>query len=144
MHKGLMPSRETQVRFLRFLSVGGFAAVVQFLTLNVFRSWFGPNLAFNCSFVCSTSTHYLMNRFWALPSDRNDAWKQFTEYLVTSSISWGINFTLYKICLDLVGLSVMWSAVVALPPSTVVVFLILNYRVFRRRSGKADLQGHSS
>lgn len=129
-----MPSRETQVRFLRFLSVGGLAAVVQFLTLKVLQFCFGPDLAFTCSFICSTSTHYVMNRFWALPSDRHDAWRQFTEYLGTAGISYVINLSLFKICHDLIGLSVMWSAVIALPPSTLVVFLILNYRVFRRKA----------
>jgi hypothetical protein len=33
----------------------------------------------------------------------------------------------------------MWSAVVALPPSTLVVFLLLNYRVFRR--GRPVIKG---
>ncbi len=130
----MIPSRETQVRFFRFLSVGGLAAIVQFMTLKVFKTWLGSDLAFTCSFICSTTTHYLMNRFWALPSHRNDAIKQFTEYLGTSGISYIINLSIFKLCHDLVGLSIMWSAVIALPPSTVVVFLILNYRVFRRRA----------
>lgn len=134
MLKTMMPSRETQVRFFRFLSVGGLSAVVQFITLRIFKTWLGPDLAFTCSFVCSTSTHYLMNRFWALPSDRSDAWKQATEYLGTAGISYLINLSLFKVCHDLLGISVMWSAVVALPPSTLVVFLILNYRVFRRKA----------
>lgn len=134
MHKGMLPSRETQVRFLRFLSVGGLSAVVQFLTLKVFQSFFGPDLAFSCSFVCSTSTHYMMNRFWALPSERQDSLKQFTEYLCTAGISYVINLSLFKLCHDVFGLGVMWSAVIALPPSTLVVFLILNYRVFRKKA----------
>jgi hypothetical protein len=32
----------------------------------------------------------------------------------------------------------MWSAVLALPPSTLLVFLLLNYRVFQRGHGTAE------
>ncbi|MBI5382523.1 MAG: GtrA family protein [Opitutae bacterium] len=133
MLQRLWPSRETQMRFLRFISVGGLAAVVQFLTLAWFKRGLNPNLAFTLSFICSTATHYTMNRFWALPSERRDSWRQFIEYLGTAGVSYVINLGLFKLCFDVIGLGVMWSAVVALPPSTVVVFLILNYRVFRHR-----------
>lgn len=136
MHKRMLPSRETQVRFFRFLTVGGLSAVVQFLSLALFKRWCSADLAFTLSFICSTSTHYGMNRFWALPSERRDNWRQFGEYLGTAGVSYLINLGLFKLCFNLIGLSVMWSAVIALPPSTVVVFLILNYRVF----GKARRQ----
>jgi putative flippase GtrA len=48
-------------------------------------------------------------------------------------LSYGINLGAFKVCTDALGLGVMWAAFWAIPPSTVVVFLILNYRVFRAR-----------
>ena len=48
----------------------------------------GTNVAFTLSFVCSTLTHYALNRFWALPSVRTDTWRQAREYLGTVAISW--------------------------------------------------------
>ncbi|HTQ29737.1 MAG TPA: GtrA family protein [Opitutaceae bacterium] len=132
MFKRLLTSRETQGRFLRFLTVGGTAAGVQFLTLAFFKRWFGPDLAFSLSWVCSTSTHYTLNRFWALPSGRRDTARQLAEYLLTAGLSYLINMGLFQLCLRMIGLNVIWSAVVAVPPSTLFVFLLLNYRVFRR------------
>ena len=44
-----------------------------------------------------------------------------------------INVAAFKIGRDGIGLSVMWAAFWSIPPSTVVVFLMLNYRVFRVR-----------
>ena len=134
--KRMLPSRETQARFGRFLAVGGLAAVVQFASLASFRRWLHPDLAFTLSFVLSTSTHYLCNRFWALPSDRRDPVRQFGEYLATAALSYLVNLSLFNLGLDRLGLGVMWSAVLALPPSTLLVFLLLNYRVFRRGSRK--------
>ena|SRR5664279_471947 len=137
MFKRMLPSRETQVRFWRFLAVGGISAAVQLGSLAVLKRWFTPTLAFTLSFMMSTATHYSLNRFWALPSERRDRARQLTEYLATAGLSYLVNISLFNLCLHLIGLGVMGSAVFAVPPSTLVVFLLLNYRVFRRRNPPA-------
>ena len=137
MFKRMLPARETQVRFWRFVAVGGISALVQLGSLAVWRRWFPPTLAFSLSFILSTSTHYSLNRFWALPSERRDHARQFTEYLATAGLSYLVNVSLFNLCLHLIGLGVMWSAVCAVPPSTLMVFLFLNYRVLRHRSRSA-------
>jgi putative flippase GtrA len=133
MPKRNLTRRETQVRFFRFLAVGGTAYLVQVTSMKLFSGWLGTNPAFTLSFICSTSTHYTLNRFWALPSPRSDNLRQLGEYLATAAVSYVINFSLFRLCLDVFGLDKLWSTAVAVPPSTLVVFLFLNYRVFRRR-----------
>ncbi|HZP60939.1 MAG TPA: GtrA family protein [Opitutaceae bacterium] len=132
MFKRLLTPQETRGRFVRFLAVGGTAAAVQFITLAFFKRGMGPDIAFSLSWICSTSTHYTFNRFWALPSGRRDTARQLAEYLLTAGLSYLINMGLFQLCLRMIGLNVIWSAAVAVPPSTFVVFLLLNYRVFRR------------
>jgi putative flippase GtrA len=134
MLKRILTRRETQVRFFRFLAVGGTACLVQVASMKLFLGWLGTNLAFTLSFMCSTSTHYTLNRFWALPSTRADTCRQLGEYLATAALSYGINFSLFRLCLDVFGMGKLWSTAMAVPPSTLVVFLLLNYRVFRRGS----------
>ena len=129
-----LSDRVTQMRLFRFLVVGGLAAVVQFVVLWALQRWWTPTLAFSASFGCSTGTHYFLNRFWALPSARRDSGRQLGEYLLTVALSYGINLCVFKIARDFIGLSVMWAAVCAVPPSTIVVFLVLNQRVFRARA----------
>lgn len=131
-----LPDRETQLRLVRFLAVGGGSAGVQFVVLALLQGRMSETLAFSLSWVVSTATHYLANRFWALPSGRHDAAKQFGEYLVAVALSYVINLGAFKLCTDALGLGVMWAAFWAIPPSTVVVFLILNYRVFRARGAE--------
>jgi putative flippase GtrA len=138
MFKRMLPGRETQVRFWRFIAVGGLAAAVQFTSLALFKRWVDPTLAFTLAFVLSTTTHYLLNRFWALPSTRRDTAVQLGEYLATAGLSYLVNLTLFKFCSSGLGLGIMWSAVLALPPSTLLVFLLLNYRVFQRGHGTAE------
>lgn len=129
-----MPDRETQWRFFRFLIVGGTSFGVQVLTMKLALLALGTNAAFTVAFVCSTATHYTLNRFWALPSVRTDPWRQFRDYAGASAISFVINFALFHLCLDVIGLGEVWATALAIPPSTVVVFLILNYRVFRAKA----------
>ncbi len=125
-------AQRTSRRLLRFLVVGGTAYGVQWLAMGAFLRWWPENVAFLLAYVCSVTTHYLLNRFWALPSTRRDTWRQWLEYLGAFVVSLTINFLMYRLCRDVFGLGELWSTAVAVPPSTVVVFLLLNYRVFRR------------
>jgi putative flippase GtrA len=129
-----LTARETQVRFVRFLVVGGGSAAVQLLILWALKSRWPESVVFSFSWIASTSAHYLFNRFWALPSGRRDTGRQFGEYLATVALSYGMNFAAFKFCRAIMGLNVYWSAFLAIPPSTVLVFLLLNFRVFRAKS----------
>ena len=119
---------------MRFLVVGGTSFVVQVGAMKLALLALGINAAFTVAFTCSTTTHYLLNRFWALPSARTDGRRQFFEYLGTVAISFVINLGVFHLCLDGIGLDRMWATAAAVPPSTVVVFLLLNHRVFRAKS----------
>jgi putative flippase GtrA len=122
--------RETVVRLFCFLVVGGGSALVQLVVLRGLKTRMNETLAFSISWVVSTTTHYLANRFWALPSTRNDPARQLGEYLFAVALSYVINLGAFKLLRQKFGLSTMWATAWAIPPSTVVVFLLLNYRVF--------------
>jgi putative flippase GtrA len=135
MLKAKLTDRATQVRFLRFLVVGGTVCIVQFAVLAVAKEWMRPSVAFSLSWLVSLGTNYVLNRFWALPTDRRDSGRQLFEYLVTAAVCYGINLAGFKLGHDVMGLSVMWAAALAIPPSTLIAFLLLNYRVFRAPAG---------
>ncbi len=122
---------ETLWRLFRFLAVGGGTALVQLGVIVFLKTRTGETLAFSVSWVVSTTVHYLANRFWALPSARHDSAKQFGEYLFTIALSYAINLGAFRVCRDAIGMSIEWATLWAIPPSTVVVFLLLNFRVFR-------------
>jgi putative flippase GtrA len=132
------PKPETPWRLFRFLVVGGGSLGVQLLVMWILKPLMHVTLAFALSWVVSTATHYFANRFWALPSTRHDVGRQFGEYLFTVAVSGVINTVGFQVCLDVFGMSPMWATAMAVPPSTVVVFLLLNYRVFRAKESTAD------
>lgn len=131
-----LSQREHRIRFLKFLTVGGFAAAVQFGTLALFRHFISANFAFTLSFFASTGTHYVLNRFWALPSERTDATKQFSQYLISVGISYLINLACFNLFHGLAHIGLLLSMLLSIPPSTVVVFLLLNFWVFRTRTAE--------
>lgn len=139
MAKFQLPPPETRTRLLRFLVVGGGTALVQLAVIAVLKHWMHETVAFSVSWVVSTATHYAANRYWALPSTRRDAGKQLGEYLFTVAMSYAINLGAFKVC-RLAGMNVEWSTLVAIPPSTIVVFLMLNYRVFAVNARKESVE----
>ncbi len=132
MFDQILTDRETQWRLLRFLLVGAGTALVQVAVLRALKTRCGETLAFSLSWVVSTTTHYFANRFWALPSGRGDTAQQLGEYLVAVALSYLINLGAFKLLRNRFKLSPTWATLWAIPPSTIVVFLILNYRVFGR------------
>jgi len=127
----MLPDRQTQVRFLRFFAVGGFGFLVQLGSLRGLKELLPARLAFSLAFALSVASHYLLNRFWALPSSRRDSGRQFLEYAGTIAISYAISFGCFNFFFGLIHLGIMWSTALAVPPSTLAVFLLLNYRVFK-------------
>ena len=135
MIKRLLLKRQMQVRFIKFIVVGGMGYGVSLLSFAIFKGLLTPNVAFTVAFILSTSTHYYLNRFWALKSTRSDTGKQFIEYLLTVVLSYSISLGCFKLFRSLVGLDLGLSQALSIPPATVVVFFILNFWVFRAHHG---------
>jgi putative flippase GtrA len=130
MFIAFLDDREGVFRLLRFLVVGGGTALIQVGILKVLRTRFEETLAFTGSWIASTVVHYVANRFWALPSGRDDSLMQFWEYLFVVVLSYGINLGTFKALRIKFGFSPGWATLLAVPPSTILVYLIFNYRVF--------------
>ena len=131
MIKRLLPQRQMQVRFIKFIAVGGTGYGVSLVSFAIFKGIFSANLAFTTAFVISTATHYCLNRFWALKSTRSDTLRQFCEYLLTVIVSYSISLGCFKLFRSYVGLDLGMSQALSIPPSTLVVFFILNFWVFK-------------
>jgi hypothetical protein len=130
----LIQNQQFSGRLVRFFVVGGVSYIANIAAFRVLMRLLSVNAAFSLAFVVSVMAHYSLNRYWALPSIRSDFGKQFLEYIGTTVLSYAMSFTVFNVCHLVFGLSPLWSQVCAQPPSTVFVFLILNFRVFKDRS----------
>jgi len=126
-----LPNAETQVRFLRFGVVGFGVMILQVGSFWLFEQWWSISVAFVAAYVLAVTTHYSLNRFWALRSSRSDVTQQGGEYLVTAIGSFVSNYLLFNLLLKEFGLAPIAATLCASVTTAVVVFLILNFRVFR-------------
>lgn len=137
MLRRLLSDPALRRRLFKFLCVGGFSALAQFSVLWLLVDRVRADVGFSLAYAVSVMAHYTLAKFWALPSERTDSSRQLAEYLGVVVISYAINLAAFKVCHDALGLTVMWATAAAVPPATVIVFLLLNFRVFRagQRSG---------
>jgi putative flippase GtrA len=129
--KAKLTDRATQVRFLRFIASGLAVMFTQVGTLALLARCWSNSAAFIGSYALAVVVHYSLNRFWALRSSRTDHAKQTGEYALTVAGSFVVNFCLFQVGLRFFHLTPAWAALVTNPPTTLIVFLMLNFRVFR-------------
>lgn len=123
-----------QVRFTRFLAVGIATGATQLGLLGLLGKELGSGIAFTIAYMSSILVHYFLNRFWALPSDRMDTKRQFTEYLMTVLLSYMLSLLGVQVLHRLFSVNLVLSALLAAVPTAIIVFIILNFRVFRKHS----------
>ena len=131
MIQRLLLNRQTQVRFIKFFTVGALGYIVNVGFFNALKGNASANGAFTIAFIISTCSHYTLNRFWALRSVRSDSLRQFIEYLMTVVLSYAISWACFKGFHAGLGLSLGAAQALSIPPSTIVTFFILNFRVFK-------------
>jgi putative flippase GtrA len=125
--------KKNKIRLAKYAVVGLIGFVLQWAGVRVLKEVLPARIAFTMAFAIATGSHYTLNRFWALKSTRRDGAKQLVEYLGTVCVSYLVSFTAFNFFFGVVKMSVMWSTVLSVPPSTLVVFLLLNYRVFHHK-----------
>jgi putative flippase GtrA len=120
----------------RFVLVGGFAAVVDYglyQTLLHLGLWVHGAKAI--SFVCGTTTAYLLNRKFTFSSSAGGA-TQFTRFLLlygsTFLVNVGVNALALKLIPDGTSLRVTICWLLAQATATTINFVVLRMVVFRR------------
>ena len=69
----IITNPQERKRFLKFMAVGVFGAVVDFGIMNLFSKLFGMALdwAGTISFICAIVSNFLWNRYWTYPDSRS-------------------------------------------------------------------------
>jgi len=69
----LVTNPQERKRFLKFMAVGVFGALVDFGIMNLFSKLFGMVLTWagTISFTCAILSNFLWNRYWTYPDSRS-------------------------------------------------------------------------
>ena len=116
---------------MRFLTVGGCAAVVDFGLLGILRGWILPTAAFSGAYVAGAVTHFLLNKHWTFRCGRADLARQLAEYLVVIGIIYLVQLAGFRAGLLLFKQNVLLAKAAAVPPGTVVGYFLLKMHVFK-------------
>ena len=69
----IITNPQERTRFLKFMAVGVFGAVVDFGIMNLFSKLFGLALVWagTISFICAIFSNFIWNRYWTYPDSRS-------------------------------------------------------------------------
>ena len=69
----IITNPQERTRFLKFMAVGVFGAVVDFGIMNLFSKLFGMALVWagTISFICAIFSNFIWNRYWTYPDSRS-------------------------------------------------------------------------
>jgi putative flippase GtrA len=69
----IITNPQERTRFLKFMAVGVFGAVIDFGIMNLFSKLFGLTLVWagTISFTCAVISNFIWNRYWTYPDSRS-------------------------------------------------------------------------
>jgi putative flippase GtrA len=126
-----MITAERLFRFLRFCTVGATVASIDFGLLWLLSSRIPPLVAVSIAYLTGVCCHFLLNKMWVFRCRRSDYIRQLTQYSAVVIASWATTITIVHLCLSRFTSNVLIAKLFALPPATLVAFLLMQFFVFR-------------
>ncbi len=83
----IITNPQERTRFLKFMVVGVFGAVIDFGIMNLFSKLFGLALVWagTISFICAIISNFIWNRYWTYPDSRSrPISRQLTMFFVVN------------------------------------------------------------
>lgn len=125
-----MIKQERISRFLRFCAVGVSVAAVDFGLLCILSPWLRPVIAVSIAYLTAVCCHFLLNKMWVFRCSRTDYAKQLSQYALAVTGCWLTTVGVVKLCLSTVTSNILLAKLIAVPPATIVGFVLLHLFVF--------------
>jgi len=125
-------TRARFIRFLRFCTVGSIVASIDFGLLSLLSGRTPPLVAVSIAYLTAVCCHFLLNKMWVFRCRRSDYIRQLIQYSAVVAASWATTITIVHLCLSSFTGNVLIAKLFALPPATLMAFLLMHVFVFRR------------
>ena len=140
----------------KFLTVGIVSAVVDFSVLYGVSHFAGPTASFLVAYPTGVATHFVLNKYWTFNCTRTDLGRQALQYAGTVLAAFLVQWAVYTAAGHLLagngllaqaaaglGLKpdraeVLVAKACAIPPSTVVCYVLLKLGVFTGQDAEAE------
>ncbi|HEV3211185.1 MAG TPA: GtrA family protein [Chthoniobacterales bacterium] len=127
-----MLNQERIHRFVRFCVVGGTVAAVDFSTVWLLSHLLQPLVAVSIAYFVGVTCHFLLNKFWVFQCRRSDYIRQLMQYLAVVLSSWFTTVATVQLCLSTITHNILIAKLFAVPPATLVAFVLMQFFVFRK------------
>ena len=137
-----MLNRQRVFKFIRFCTVGGTVALIDFSMVFLFSRFLAPLIAVTIAYFIGVTCHFSLNKFWVFRCRRSDYLRQLLQYSAVVGSSWLITLGVVHVCLSTFTSNVLLAKLCAIPCATISGFLLMQLFVFRRshqpRAGNAE------
>jgi putative flippase GtrA len=125
-------TQERFFRFLRFCLVGVTVAAIDFGIVWVLIGRIPSLVAVSIAYFTAVCCHFLLNKMWVFRCRRSDYIRQLIQYFAVVVASYAITIMIVHLCLSTFTTNVLIAKLFALPPATLVAFLLMQFFVFRK------------
>ena len=103
------------IQFIKFSLVGGVGAIIDFTVLYLLVQFLGVwyILAATISFVLAVINNFFWNKYWTFRDSRGGIARQFSQFLIVSTVGLGLNNGMLFALVEGSGLFYMWAKVFA-------------------------------
>jgi putative flippase GtrA len=125
-------TQERFFRLLRFCIVGVTVAAIDFGIVWVLIGRIPSLVAVSIAYFTAVCCHFLLNKMWVFRCRRSDYIRQLIQYFAVVVASYAITIMIVHLCLSTFTTNVLIAKLFALPPATLVAFLLMQFFVFRK------------
>jgi putative flippase GtrA len=124
-------------RLVRFCVVGGTVAIVDFSTVWLLSRFLQPLVSVSIAYFVGVTCHFLLNKFWVFQCRRSDYGRQLMQYLTVVLSCWLTTVAIVHLCLSTITHNILIAKLFAVPPATLVAFILMQFFVFRKSHSHA-------
>jgi putative flippase GtrA len=124
---------------IRFLTVGGTVAVIDFSLVWLLHFFLRPLVAVSIAYLTGVTCHFLLNKFWVFRCRRSDYGKQLVQYGFNVFCCWLVTIAIVRLCLNTFTNNILVAKLCAIPPATLLGFLGLQLMVFRHKADRGRM-----
>jgi len=129
-----------QKRIARFCVAGGIVALADLGMVRLFAFVMAPLVAVGTAYLLAVSLHFCLNRWWVFAAREAPATGQLKRYVLTVAACWGSTLAITAFALATITSHVVLAKVLAIPPVTLLGFVLMRGFVFRPASGEVSGQ----
>ena len=107
-------------------------AAIDFGLVWLLNGRLSPLVAVSIAYFTAVCCHFLLNKMWVFQGLRNDYIRQLIQYFAVVIASWSTTILIVHLCLSNFTTNVLIAKLYALPPATLVAFVLMHFFVFRR------------